>query len=359
MRAEHLARVMLLVGTLAVLALVGELGMRLFYAVPPTWIEPQTRHLRSPLLGWVLPPSSHSYTIDAPVSVNSLGLRDDELAFEKPAGERRILCLGDSFTFALGVRFEDLYVQQLERMLNERHAPPRFQAINAGVAGYNTRQELIYLRTDGLRLEPDLVTVGFYWNDLVHNGQPLPDLDAPRIDPEQTWRDAEAAHAIPAPIRNALRQSVLLYQLVSRVKTVLQRLDPPTDEYTRVQTALLEGDAETLEPYWRETQTRLLEIAETARAHGIPALLIAFPNENQIRHDFPRLRYAERLREIWSPTGLPFVDLGPAYRAALESGDNPFLPYDLHPNAKGMEIAAEAVYRAVREAGLLGLPQAP
>ena len=160
---------LLLACSLGVAAALMELALRFVFPVPPTWHDPQTRHLESPLLGWVLPPNSRSYTIDAPVSVNSHGLRDDEFSLEKPAGEIRVLALGDSFTFAQGVRFEDLYVQQLERKLRERYSPHPVQVINAGVAGYNTRHELIYLLAEGLRFEPDLVTVGFYWNDLIGN----------------------------------------------------------------------------------------------------------------------------------------------------------------------------------------------
>jgi hypothetical protein len=64
--------------------------LRLVFEPPPVWIEPQVQHLRSPLLGWVLPPNSQSFTIDAPVTVNSLGLRDDEFPRAKPPGETRL-----------------------------------------------------------------------------------------------------------------------------------------------------------------------------------------------------------------------------------------------------------------------------
>ena len=139
---------LLLAVTLAVCALVLEAGLRAFYEVPPTLVEPQLQYDSSPLLGWVLPVNDESYTIDAVVRTNSLGLRDDEISRSKPDGEIRVLALGDSFTFALGVRFEDLWVQQLEAALNERWGTGRVQVINAAVAGYNTRQELLYLRAE-------------------------------------------------------------------------------------------------------------------------------------------------------------------------------------------------------------------
>jgi hypothetical protein len=65
--------------------------------------------------------------------------------------------------------------------------------------------------------------------------------------------------------------------------------------------------------------------------------------------------WGDALREAWGPTGLPLVDLEAAYREATAAGgpDDPWLPYDLHPNARGMAIAAEAVRAAIRERGLL------
>ena len=329
---------------------------RLFWPVPPTWIEPQIRHLHSPLLGWVLPPGSESYTIDAPVRVNSLGLRDDEIPLAKPAGERRILCLGDSFTFALGVRFEDLYVQQLEALLAKQHPGERIQVINAGVAGYNTRQELIRLLAQGLALSPDLVTIGFYFNDLVENEAPLPDLKTtPMIDPNDMTPTSGLDHALPSFIRDRLRKSVLLYQIVIRSKMLLQSFEPSDDDYSRVQRALLAGDAKTLEPFWRITGERLREIAAAARARGIPVVLLVFPMENQMKLAIPPSVWGDRLREIWAPTGMPLVDVEPAYRAALAAGQNPFLPYDLHPSALGMRIAAEQLLEVITKRDLLGL----
>jgi lysophospholipase L1-like esterase len=344
--------------TFALMLLASEATLRSLYPLPPTWLDPQTTHLHSPLLGWVLPPGSRSFVLDAPVSVNSLGLRDDEIPRKKPAGETRILCLGDSFTFALGIRFEDLYVQKLERRLAREGAPRHFQVINAAVSGYNTRQELIYLLTDGLTLEPDLISVGFYWNDLVGNEEPLPDLaSTPRLAEDGgllETGDRKTTHAIPAGIRNRLRQSLVVYLGTQSAKSLLALLKPPTHGYVVTQAALLSGDEAALGDYWRATGERLGEIAELARRLGIPAILLAFPMEAHLRGSYEEMVFAERLAELWAPTGFPFLDLEPAYRAALDRGDNPFLPYDLHPSVLGMEIATDALYQEIRERGYLG-----
>jgi hypothetical protein len=49
---------------------------------------------------------------------------------------------------------------------------------------------------------------------------------------------------------------------------------------------------------------------------------------------------------------MPLIDVAPAYLEARQRGDNPFQPYDLHPNTSGMTIAAELVHRTLRERNL-------
>ncbi|MFO0687472.1 MAG: GDSL-type esterase/lipase family protein [Myxococcota bacterium] len=274
----------------------------------------------------------------------------------KPPGETRILALGDSFTFALGVRFEDLYVQRLERQLNAEEPGRRFQVINAGVAGYNTTQELVFLRADGLRYEPDLVTIGFYWNDLLGNDKPLPAIDGPiRRDQARESESGDAGHLLPAFIRNRLRRSLVLYLGVTRVKNVIAALGQPENELVGIQRDILEGDAEALARYWRATGARLRELAATATDRGIPVLLVSFPMENQVRQTDPSPVYAEALRAEWAPTGLPLIELEAAYRNSLDAGENPYLPYDLHPGPIGMQIAADAIESEIRRQGWLGL----
>lgn len=327
------------------------------YDRPPNWIDPQVHHEHSPLLGWVLPVDlDGAFTIDAPVRTNSFGLRDDEFPKAKPSGEQRILCLGDSFTFALGVRFEDLYVQKLERRLNKRNPPRRFQVINAGVAGYNTRQELLYLMAQGIDFDPDLITIGFYWNDLPDNDVPLPDV---RTTPMRGARPnvlPEPTHTLPGWIRNPLRQNLVLYLLVTRIKGFLSQLgEPPPGSLQHLQRALMYGDPEVLAPLWQATERRLLEIAAIGRERGIPVILMAFPMENQLHLDLPRMRYVEELQRIWAPTAQPFIDLVTAYEATFAAGENPFLPYDLHPGEHGMQVAADEIYDEIVESDLLGL----
>lgn len=326
---------------------------RAVWAPPPRWRTPQTPALESPLLGWVLAPERDSYTIDAPVRTNALGLRDEPLAPKAP-GELRVLCLGDSFTFGQGVRFEDTWPELLERCLERAHAGRPVRTINAGVGGYDTRQELIWFLAEGRALEPDVVVIGFFWNDLLRNEPPLPDVaTTPRLLPDAREFPIIVPRG-PEWLKAGIKQSFVLYRLARMLEEARQERRDADREDQRVMRALLEGDAELLRPYWDVTALRLRELADAVRATGVPAVLAVFPMEAQLVADRPRMVWIERLRAIWEPTGFALVDLEPAYRASLAAGASPYLPYDKHPNAVGTRIAAERVCEVLAADAALG-----
>jgi len=104
-----------------------------------------------------------------PVQINSSGYRDDEIIEPKPENTYRILALGDSFTWGLGVKEKDSWVEQLEKILNENKADlfqnKDIEVINTGVGSWNTEVEYSYLKEKGMSLDPDAVILGFLVND--------------------------------------------------------------------------------------------------------------------------------------------------------------------------------------------------
>ena len=69
------------------------------------------------------------------ISINSVGLRDDEESLEKPS----VICLGDSYTMGWGVENNESYPQQLESISGLR-------VLNAGIPSYGTARELELLK---------------------------------------------------------------------------------------------------------------------------------------------------------------------------------------------------------------------
>src|SRR5205807_8992996 len=116
-------------------------------------------------------PNQHAFTIDKPFVTNAMGFRDDrEVPVEKD-GEFRIFSLGDSMAVGLGVSVEETYVRQLENSI--AHRLSRVRVINAAVGSYSTWQEVDLLKEKGIQLQPDIVMLAFYWNDLYIKPDPI------------------------------------------------------------------------------------------------------------------------------------------------------------------------------------------
>ena len=93
------------------------------------------------------------------VRINSHGFRDYEYPLEKPSNTFRIIILGDSHTFGLGVELNDTYPKVLESLLNKGADGLKYEVINLGVPGYNMLEKVEFFKKNGLLFNPDIVMV--------------------------------------------------------------------------------------------------------------------------------------------------------------------------------------------------------
>lgn len=90
----------------------------------------------------------------------------------KPKDVFRVVTLGDSLTFGFGVDYEKTWVSVLESKLKaQAPAPTRVEIINAGVISYDSALGEKLLNNRILALQPDLVLVGFGFNDYGFNAK--------------------------------------------------------------------------------------------------------------------------------------------------------------------------------------------
>ncbi len=139
-------------------------------------------HRLDDALGWEPVPGHRSDGI----SINSAGARGIELPATQPAHERRIVAIGDSFTFGEGVRDEEAWIPVMERELAAalaRRAPDAtVRALNFGVMGYGLDQQVLRLEQRGLQHEPDLVLLGLFGPDLDRNALSFRDFAKPHFE---------------------------------------------------------------------------------------------------------------------------------------------------------------------------------
>jgi lysophospholipase L1-like esterase len=93
---------------------------------------------------------------------------------KKPPQVFRIIVLGGSTVFGQGVILpEDNLPAQIKQVLLQSRPERQFEVINAGVGGYFSGQELLYLVSELTAYEPDLVIVYDGWNDYSNNNDTI------------------------------------------------------------------------------------------------------------------------------------------------------------------------------------------
>lgn len=158
--------------TLFVLSLTVAMGLGEMYfrslapqAIVPRYVETSEFGIRKNIGHvhgrMIVPEYEHEF------NTNSQGFRGTaEYAVKKPDGVYRVLVLGDSTTLGHGVGDNETFASLLQEKLSKVRLT---EVINMGVSGFGTGEELIQLRTVGLRYSPDLVILGYFPNDPYNN----------------------------------------------------------------------------------------------------------------------------------------------------------------------------------------------
>jgi hypothetical protein len=130
--------------------------------------------VRDPYLHHALVPNSYAELRQPDFSyiqrVNHLGLRGRETTVEKPAGTKRILMLGDSFTMGKGVEDSQTFSLLVEKNLQAALAScggGSVEVLNAGVDSYAPVLSRLQFERKLARLAPDLVVLNFDHSDLI------------------------------------------------------------------------------------------------------------------------------------------------------------------------------------------------
>ena len=98
---------------------------------------------------------------------NSLGFRGEEFPLAKPAGEYRIICIGESTTYTSFVEdYRQSYPDLLQKQLHEM-AYNNVRVLNAGVGGWRSYESLINLQFRLLALDPDLIVISQSVSDVM------------------------------------------------------------------------------------------------------------------------------------------------------------------------------------------------
>jgi hypothetical protein len=308
-----------------------EIGLRVIFGSPVHFRYPQERYVAEPAIGHWLEPDQRTFTHDAIVETNSVGLRGPERARELGPGQCRILALGDSQTFGDGLEHTETWPALLESALADIPGIDEVQVLNAGISGTDTWQHEHVLRRLAEHYEYDSVVLAFYVNDVT-----------PRYAPRQATR---LTNTSTKRIGYALKRSALftflwqLYQMRVSDSGVVER-----------ERRTLEDDPdETLERAWEQVEESLRGIQNEAAARGAEFVLVVLPRRDQVSAENPPRGYNRRLASITARLGIPSIDVLESLRAAYDRhGSSLFIPWNGHNTG---QTNALVVQRLVDEFG--------
>lgn len=316
----------------------------------PTSVKLRAMHIPDEKLGFRLVPNYEMRHVtsdfDKFIKINSLGFRDHEHTKRKDPSTFRILALGDSFTLGLGVNLEESYSKILETRLNNNNdgsVYKNYEVINAGVDGYGTEQEYLYYSELGKEYAPDLVILGLHTND----------IDEVAAGIQSTYSRTKLKNSVY--FLSYLR-SLQIITANSLVKSRGDLLQLYQGQYTlQFENAI------------KKTKDYIEKIRDISTSNGAKTMMVIIPFCLEIdRKEWDKkglsdiysedffnknmTRFSDVFVEFGQSKNISTLPLLPAFR---NSKTTPlYYSHDPHWTPEGHKLAAESIYRFIKESGL-------
>lgn len=269
------------------------------------------------------------------IKTNIFGLRDKEYSSNQDLSTRRILILGDSFTFGSGVADDDaVFPEILERQLNKEYSRQgvSIEILNGGIPGSLTDQWVELL----LRLEksfmPDTVLVVFFLRDGT--------------------RTAGSIGGFFNPIRNELKlknQKSFYYQYsyLFRLYQDARDRDYLSAKYSKLMNDSYSGGIEQTQE-WETAKNNMLRIKEICEQKRAVLGLVVFPVLVELNRNYPFQKPVDLIVQFGLASGISTHNLLPAFRG--KNGPDLWVSsFDQHPNAGAHQITADSILPFLRQ----------
>jgi len=314
------------------------------------------------------------------VGSNEFGYREKDFSPQKPAGQCRILTLGDSTTFGTGLPWYETYPKQLEGLLEATYPGRDYLVVNAGGEAGCLQDAAEGLPENCELVDPDLVVVLLapptiaMQNIRNAKGQHSASNYADRV---QSW--FLRAKVLSVQIHSLLYCRLKVYQFIQHeIRFAFYRLGLMRENLGKHSGAVYAYDFELALPSrarsdqiaesYERTEQFLVEVRDYLEEQDIPLYVAAIPSrfmlsdlfaDNFRRIDKKKARidpYA-RFQRMCDDNNIPFVDVQPrlvALREDMMRGDTPwddlFIPDDhAHLNRVGNRIVAQTILERLQE----------
>ncbi|MBK8096304.1 MAG: hypothetical protein IPK26_04310 [Planctomycetes bacterium] len=333
---------------MAIALVAAELVLRLTWT--PAALRSTPAFVEHPVYGFAPAPSRRGRHVTPEYghafAHNAQGWRRREsITAALPAGKQhRVLLLGDSFTYGLGVDDDATFAARLQEAL------PTVDVINAGCNGMGQREQLAVLDQLGAATRPDVVVVNFFWNDLTDNlrrHEPafaLQDGRVVRVPPVDAAFAPLALLSEPEWQRPSAWTTSYLQQFVKEeLKAARYRWFGIRDRFV--------ASADERDAAWAVTGELLGLLRTRAAEIGATLLVTCLPDHNQVDPTAvianlgeAEFGVQERLQAACSGIGVICIDLLPPMRDRFTRIGQPLFWFaDRHLNVLGHQVVAEAL----------------
>jgi lysophospholipase L1-like esterase len=260
-------------------------------------------------------PDSRGRFFGVDVSINSQGFRDEEFGAPGVADDAiRVGLLGDSVTFGWGVAYGERFSELLERDWSAR-AGRRVDLLNTGHGNYNTVQEAATLVESLANVDLDALVQVWYIND---------------AEPTPEHREA--------PWYARFHTAIFLWAKAD----LLQRRFGARENFEDYYRDLYRPDAAGFAAF----RTALAQTGAWTRTHHVPWIFVVLPEFHGFDPAGPFADVYARVADEARVAGAQVVDATPFF-AGMDPATVRVAVNDVHPNARGHAVIAEAIEAGV------------
>ncbi len=252
----------------------------------------------------------------------SSSFQDLPYTAQKPEGTYRIAVIGDSFTFAPFMQFDDAFPKRLERMLNLNATQPKVEVINYGVPSYSTSHEVPIVKK-AIQEGADLILMQITFND--------PEIKP--YTPEQLHRDSFKF--------GELKLTSNLYKYWRSLGFVKRRLhnNITHENYVKKFFDLFERKRT-----WANFSNSWRTIRKITEESKTPIAAVVFPLYGlPLDSKYPFHPIHKKVKDLLDSLKVPSLDLFTVFEGIPLERIQAIVGQDFHPNEIGHRIAAESI----------------
>lgn len=252
-------------------------------------------------------------------------LQDMRYSSTKPPHTFRIAVVGDSFTYAPKMQYDDAFPKRIERFLNAHAVDERVEVMNLGVPGYSTLNELPEVER-ALKMGADLVLLEITLNDPQR--RPL------NQEPEEVQRQFGRLKIDYSqhPILNHWTSAAWALTRLHNQRTIQAYIQYHLDLFDN-------------QDSWERFSATVLAMKRACDTAGAKFGTVVFPLfDFPIGRNYPFGPIHIKLSRFLHEHKIPHLDLRRAYSGVPVERLQLIPGSDSHPNEIGHRIAAEAIF---------------